>query len=114
MASASPVLRAAHRAHHSGGGDFARWGRRGGLRTLALYGHGWFILLAGRRWEKITASSWQSPSRTCAGGGPDMAAPLFSLGQLVATPGALALRDRKEQGSKPTEDMGLGFLVTFQ
>jgi hypothetical protein len=50
-ASASPVSRAAHRAHHSLGGDFARWGRRGGLRTLALYGRGWFVLLAGRRWE---------------------------------------------------------------
>jgi len=55
VASASPVLRAAHRAHHSGGGDFARWGRRGGLRTLTLYGRGWFMLLASRRWEKISA-----------------------------------------------------------
>jgi hypothetical protein len=25
------------------------------LRTLALYGHEWFALLARRRWEKITA-----------------------------------------------------------
>lgn len=25
------------------------------MRTLALYGRGWFVLLAGRRWEKITA-----------------------------------------------------------
>ena len=54
-ASASPVPRAAHRAHHSRGGDFAHWGRRGGLRTLGLYGRGWFVLLAGRRWGKITA-----------------------------------------------------------
>jgi hypothetical protein len=35
--------------------SFARWGRRGGLRTLTLYGCGWFALLAGRRWEKIAA-----------------------------------------------------------
>jgi hypothetical protein len=54
-ASATPVLAAAHRSGHSRGGDFARWGRRGGLRTLALYGRGWFMLLASRRWEKITA-----------------------------------------------------------
>jgi hypothetical protein len=54
-ASASPVPAAAHRLDHSRGGDFARWGRRGGLRTLALYGRGWFVLLAGRRWEKMTA-----------------------------------------------------------
>jgi hypothetical protein len=54
-ASASPVPAAAHRWGHSRGGDFARWGRRGGLCTLALYGRGWFVLLAGRRWKKITA-----------------------------------------------------------
>ena len=54
-ASASAVPDAAHRSGQSRGGDFARWGRRGGLRTLALYGRGWFVLLAGRRWEKITA-----------------------------------------------------------
>jgi hypothetical protein len=54
-ASASLVPAAAHRSGHSRRGDFARWGRRGGLRTLALYGRGWFVLLAGRRWEKITA-----------------------------------------------------------
>jgi hypothetical protein len=54
-ASTSPVPRAAHCSGHSKGGDFARWGRRGGLRTLALYGRGWFVLLASRRWEKITA-----------------------------------------------------------
>lgn len=54
-ASASPVPAAAHHSGHSRGGDFARWGRRGGLRTLALYSRGWFVLLAKRRWEKITA-----------------------------------------------------------
>jgi hypothetical protein len=53
-ASASPVPATTHRSHHLGAGDFARWGRRGGLRTLALYGHGWFALPARRRWKKIT------------------------------------------------------------
>jgi hypothetical protein len=46
----------AHRVAHSDAGDFARWGRLGGLKTLALYGPGWFVLLARRRWEKITAA----------------------------------------------------------
>jgi hypothetical protein len=27
-----------HRSLHQEEGDFVRWGRRGGLRTLALYG----------------------------------------------------------------------------
>ena len=67
-ASASPVPRTAHRSSHSRGGDFARWGRRGGLRTLALYGRGWFVLLAGRRWEKITAEQLaESFAHLCRG-----------------------------------------------
>jgi hypothetical protein len=44
-----------HRAGHSAAGDFARWGRLGGLKTLALYGPDWFALLAKRRWRKATA-----------------------------------------------------------
>ncbi len=67
-ASASPVPAATHRAYHSRGGDFARWGRRGGLRTLALYGRGWFTLLARRRWEKITAEQLaESFTHLCRG-----------------------------------------------
>ncbi len=54
-ASASPVPAKEHRADHTRAGDFARWGRHGGLRTLALYGPAWFALLARRRWKKITA-----------------------------------------------------------
>ncbi len=54
-ASASPIPAAAHHLSHSRVGDFVRWGRRGGLRTLALYGRGWFVLLASRRWGKVTA-----------------------------------------------------------
>lgn len=45
-----------HRAGHSAAGDFVRWGRLGGLKTFALYGPGWFALLARRRWQKITAA----------------------------------------------------------
>jgi len=45
-----------HRAAHSDAGDFARWGRLGGLKTFGLYGPRWFVLLARRRWEKITVT----------------------------------------------------------
>jgi hypothetical protein len=44
-----------HRAAHSDADDFARWGRLGGLKTFGLYGPGWFVLLACRRWQKISA-----------------------------------------------------------
>ena len=54
-ASTLPVSATMHLSGHSGAGDFARWGRRGGLRTLTLYGRDWFALLARRRWKKITA-----------------------------------------------------------
>jgi hypothetical protein len=33
--------------------DFVRWGRRGGLRTLALYGRPYFSLLARFRWRRV-------------------------------------------------------------
>lgn len=54
--SATPIPASEHRAGHSQAGDFVRWGRRGGLATLALYGRDWFVLLARRRWKKITAA----------------------------------------------------------
>lgn len=44
-----------HREIHAG--DFARWGRRGGLATLRRYGTAWFSLLAKRRWEKISGDT---------------------------------------------------------
>ena len=47
--------RNAHREHHTANGDFAQWGRRGGLTTLRRYGSRWFVLLAHRRWDRITA-----------------------------------------------------------
>jgi hypothetical protein len=34
--------------------DWPRWGRKGGLATLKLYGRGWFACLARRRWGRIT------------------------------------------------------------
>lgn len=49
------ISAAEHRATHSAADDFRRWGRRGGLRTLALYGTAWFALLARKRWKKATA-----------------------------------------------------------
>jgi hypothetical protein len=42
-----------HRVGHSQAGDFARWGRLGGLKTLALYGRPWFSLLGQRRWGRV-------------------------------------------------------------
>lgn len=35
-------------------GDWARWGRRGGLRVLELYGRDHFRELAMKRWRKET------------------------------------------------------------
>ncbi len=46
-----------HRAGHSEAGDFARWGRLGGLKTLWRYGRPWFALLARRRWKKVGAAA---------------------------------------------------------
>lgn len=43
---------AEHRTLHREEGDFARWGRRGGLGTLALYGRPYFSLLARFRWGR--------------------------------------------------------------
>jgi hypothetical protein len=42
-----------HRRLHQEEGDFVRWDRRGGLRTLALYGRAYFSLLARLRWGRI-------------------------------------------------------------
>lgn len=50
--STTPMSRDEHRDLHKG--DFQRWGRRGGLRTLERYGRPWFRLLAGRRWGKVS------------------------------------------------------------
>jgi hypothetical protein len=43
----------AHRLLHER--DWQRWGSRGGRKTLRRYGTEWFVLLALRRWRRITA-----------------------------------------------------------
>jgi hypothetical protein len=42
-----------HRGLHQEASDFARWGRRGGRRTLALYGRPYFSRLARFRWGHV-------------------------------------------------------------
>jgi len=49
------IARSEHREVHAG--DFARWGRRGGLATTRRYGTAWMALLARRRWRKIDADA---------------------------------------------------------
>ena len=51
--SAGELPAADHRRLHRDAGDFVRWGRRGGLRTLALYGRPYFALLARLRWGRV-------------------------------------------------------------
>ncbi|MGI8911234.1 MAG: hypothetical protein ACR2JR_11880 [Rubrobacteraceae bacterium] len=49
-----------HRRLHRDVGDFARWGRRGGLRTLAVYGRPYFSLLARFRWGRVEVEALMS------------------------------------------------------
>ena len=56
-----------HRDRHAE--DFRRWGRRGGLATLRLYGPAWFALLARRRWERVGADALASYLDAAAEGG---------------------------------------------
>ena len=44
--------RGKHRLIHEG--DWRRWGARGGRETLRRYGAAWFVLLARRRWGRIS------------------------------------------------------------
>ena len=52
-ASTMLLPREEHWAGHES--DFVRWGRQGGRETFRRYGRPWFVLLAQRRWERITA-----------------------------------------------------------
>ena len=54
--SAVEIPRQEHRELHAG--DFARWGRLGGLATARRYGTAWMALLARRRWKKIGAEAF--------------------------------------------------------
>lgn len=51
--STCEIPTAEHRGLHREAGDFVRWGRRGGRRTLALYGRPYFSLLARFRWGRV-------------------------------------------------------------
>jgi hypothetical protein len=42
-----------HRKLHQEASDFVRWDKRGGRRTLALYGRPYFSLLARFRWGRV-------------------------------------------------------------
>lgn len=54
-----------HRDGHAE--DFRRWGRRGGLATLGIYGPAWFVLLARRRWDRITTAELSEAFATMGG-----------------------------------------------
>ncbi len=51
--SAREIPTTEHRRLHQEASDFVRWGRRGGRRTLSLYGRPYFSLLARLRWGRI-------------------------------------------------------------
>ena len=55
--SAVKIAEEEHKANHSAAGDFARWGRLGGLETLERYGRPWFALLGRRRWGRVGAET---------------------------------------------------------
>jgi hypothetical protein len=60
------IPRSEHREAHAG--DFARWGRRGGLATARRYGTAWMALLARRRWRKIGADALAEAFAAMGGG----------------------------------------------
>jgi hypothetical protein len=47
-----------HRLVHKD--DWRRWGARGGRETLRRYGPGWFVLLARRRWGRLSAEDLEA------------------------------------------------------
>jgi hypothetical protein len=69
--SAVEISEDQHKVSHSAAGDFARWGRLGGLETLRRYGQPWFSLLGQRRWGPIGVAALddyraQLPAKTGA------------------------------------------------
>jgi hypothetical protein len=53
QSSAFEIPTTEHRTLHQEANDFVRWGRRGGRRTLSLYGRPYFSLLARLRWGRV-------------------------------------------------------------
>jgi hypothetical protein len=64
-ASAYYMRRDEHRNGHAE--DFVRWGRLGGLQTYKRYGRAWFVMLARRRWDSITAQELVHDQATSCG-----------------------------------------------
>ena len=65
-----------HRRLHQEASDFVRWGRRGGRRTLALYGRPYFSLLARFRWGHVQLEALiRAPCREFKGAGSQRPAP---------------------------------------
>jgi hypothetical protein len=58
-----------HRTLHQEASDFVPWGRRGGRRTLALYGRPYFSLLARLRWARWVRGPDRAPCREFTGEG---------------------------------------------
>jgi NAD-dependent oxidoreductase involved in siderophore biosynthesis len=57
-ASTEVISRERHRLLHAS--DWQRWGRRGGQATLRRYGSEWYVLLALRRWGRISAADLEA------------------------------------------------------
>ncbi len=60
LVNASEVVleREKHRLVHES--DWRRWGSRGGRETLRRYEPRWFVLLARRRWGRITSAELEA------------------------------------------------------
>ena len=71
--STCEIPTAEHRGLHQEAGDFVRWGRRGGRRTLALYGRPYFSLLARFRWGRVEVEALieHRAGRCCAEAKPE-------------------------------------------
>jgi hypothetical protein len=61
---------------HQAASDFVRWGRREGLRTLALYGRPYFSLLARFRWGRIDVEALIEHRAGSSSGAPRSDPPL--------------------------------------
>ena len=66
--SAREIPTTEHRRLHQEASDFVRWGRRGGRRTLALYGRPYFSLLAHFQWRRIDVEALIEHRAGCSRG----------------------------------------------